>query len=509
VDKVQEKQLYEKLYQDVLVNGKLIFVGSLLQRAAQLFPDNVALICEKDQLTYKELYRRTLAFTQKLVARGIKPRDRVCIWFENSIEFYIGYYGAWQAGAVVAPLNTFLHEKELNHIAVDAKPTAMIVSQKLAESVKQIAPHIFTEQDMQDSSDADSYVIPALEPDEVAALLYTSGTTGLPKGVMLSSKNIMTGMLQGVARLKVVSGVRVFGVLPFFHSFAQMACIWGPFLVGASVIIVPKIERHAMREGLTHKPTIMLGVPGLYAIACMLNMNFDSVDYFFCGGDALPDKVRSMFELVYQRKLCNGYGLTESSPVISIKMEDLLLPTHCVGEPLAEVSTSIRDEQGNELKQGEIGILWVKAPNVMLGYYNLPELTQQTLKDGWLNTGDFGYLDQEGRLYISGRHKDLIVNKGVKIYPQEIENVLLTHPAVTGVGVIGKPDLEAGETVLACVEVKSPTPTIEAELRELCERDLSNYKIPRQFIILSALPRTPLGKVDKKVLKAEYGKSDN
>ncbi len=504
----QEKQLYENLYQQILINDKIMFVGTILQRAAQLYPDQVALICENSSLTYKELYKRTLAFTKKLIARGVKPRDRVCLLFENSIEFYIGYYAAWQAGAVIAPLNTFLHERELNHIASDAKPAAMIVSQKLSASVNHIAPVMFTEQDMQELSDDESYTIPTLEPDEVAALLYTSGTTGLPKGVMLSSANIMTGMLQGIARLKVVAGVRVFGVLPFFHSMAQMACIWGPLFVGATVIIVPKIERHAMRDALKHKPTIFLGVPGLYGVLCMLNMKLDTVDNFFCGGDALPDKIRSMFELVYQRKLCNGYGLTESSPVISAELEDLLLPTNCIGRPLAAITVSIRDEEGKELKQGDIGILWVKGPNVMLGYYNLPELTQQVLRDGWLNTGDFAYVDEQGRLFISGRHKDLIVNKGVKIYPQEVENVLLTHPAVTGVGVIGVPDID-GETIVACVEVKNPTPSIEHELRELCQRDLSAYKVPRQFIILSVLPRTPLGKVDKKQLKAQYGKSEN
>ena len=431
--------------------------------------------------------------------------DHVFLLFENSIEFYVGYYGIWQTGAVVAPLNTFLHEKEIGHIVVEGKPKAAVVSKKFLDIFKPFNIPLFNEDQMVDCSSDENYKVPSIDPDKLAALLYTSGTTGLPKGVMLSSRNIIMGMLQAIARLQVTEEERVFGVLPFFHSFAQATCIWGPPFVGATTIVVPHIDRHSIMHGLRHKPTVVIGVPGLFAVLCLLrNVTFDAVNYFVSGGDALPDKVRAGFELIYRRKLCTGYGLTESSPAISVELENEFLPSHCVGRPLIGVEVSIRDTQGEEVKRGDIGILWVKGANVMLGYYNAPDLTSQVLKDGWLDTGDFAHMDKDGRLYISGRFKDLIINKGVNIYPQEIENIILTHPAVMTAAVVGKPDGEFGETPVAFVALRHPTENIETELRELVMHNLAAYKVPKQFIILDSLPLTPLGKVDKKLLKAQY-----
>jgi long-chain acyl-CoA synthetase len=505
VSRLQEQQRYHQLYQKALVNSKVMFAGMLLQRAARLYPKRIALICGKNTITFEQLYYRALSLTKKLIAQGVKPRDHVCLLFENSIEFYIGYYGIWQAGAVVAPLNTFLHERELTYIIADAQAQAIVVSKKLSESVKNLVSIVFTEDDMHDVSSQDvDYTIPNLEPHELAALLYTSGTTGMPKGVMLSSTNILVGMIQAAARLKVTENVRAFGVLPLFHSFAQVTCVWGAFFVGATIVIIPRIERHAIQEGLQHKPTVFLGVPGLFGVLCLFkNINLESIDFFVCGGDSLPDKIRSAFELVYRRKLCNGYGLTESSPVISVELDDILLPTNCIGRPVIGVEVSIRDEQGNQLKQGEIGILWVKGPNIMLGYHNAPELTHQMIRDGWLDTGDFAQQDAEGRLYIVGRFKDLIVNKGLKIYPPEVENVILMHPGVMAVGLIGFPDPD-GEIPVAFVALRYEVPQIEKELRELCLQNLAPYKVPRKFIFLPSLPMTATGKVDKKILKADY-----
>ena len=509
-----EQQFYNELRAAISnSDGSLLNLGQLLWYAYQKFPDNVALIQADQAVTYKQLFYRASLFSQKLTAQGIKPRDRVLLFFENSIEFYIGYYAIVQLGAVVAPLNTFLKERELHHIITDSQPVLLVAStallQKLVENNIDAQVPVLTEHDMDLTSAIDETIckpIPALlESKEMAALLYTSGTTGLPKGVMLSSKNILTNCIQTIARLGFVQDERVFGVLPLFHSFAQFACVWAPFLMGCTVILVPKIERRYIVEGLTHKPTMFIGVPALFGLLCLMkNAEVDSVNYFASGGDAMPDKIRAGFELIYRRKIAAGYGLSETSPVLTADLDDTTEPTMNVGRPLIGITIAIRNEQGQSLPDGQIGEIWVQGDNVMLGYYNEPKKTAEVIKDGWFDTGDLGYIASHGKLIITGRLKDIIVNKGFKIYPQEIENVLLMHQNVMRAAVVGELDEATGEIAVAYVQVKDKQDGIEQALRELCERNLAAYKVPRKFIIVTHnLPVTGTGKVDKKVLRKD------
>ncbi len=508
----QEQQLYQNLYKQITsLNGSIMNLGQLLFYAEQKYPGNIALIFQDRKVTYKELFYYASVFAQKLKEKGVKPRDRVLLFFENSIEFYVGYYAIVQCGAVVAPLNTFLKERELQHIINDAQPTLMVASQALLN--KLIEDHIdtkvpvITESEMDIAGAVDEtklIAVPAyLNPDEMAALLYTSGTTGLPKGVMLSSKNILTNCIQTLARFGLVQDERVFGVLPFFHSFAQNICVWQTLLAGCTVIIVPRIERRHILEGLQHKPTVFVGIPALFGLMCLLkNADLASVKYFASGGDALPDRIRGGFELIYQRKIGAGYGLSETSPVLTADLQDITEPTDSVGSPLIGVAIELRDEQGKPVFAGNIGQIWVKGDNIMLGYYNDEQKTAATIQNGWLDTGDLGYFNARGKLIVTGRIKDIIVNKGFKIYPQEIENVIQMDPEVIRVGVIGEPDEAAGEVAVAYVQLKAEIPGIEQRLRDLCERQLAAYKVPRKFVCSSQqLPVTGTGKVDKKVLR--------
>jgi long-chain acyl-CoA synthetase len=253
---------------------------------------------------------------------------------------------------------------------------------------------------------------------------------------------------------------------------------------------------------LQHRPTVILGIPALYGLFCLFkNLPLTQVRYFICGGDALPDKIRALFGLIYRRKLCNGYGLTEASPFISVDLDDVLEPTNTIGIPAYGIELFIKDDKENDLPPGSIGTLWVKGDNVMLGYYNAPEATKAVLKNGMLNTGDLAYIDPKGKLVIVGRKKELIISKGINIYPPEIENVLLTHPAITQAAVIGVKEDETSEIPVAFVATKEPSEALEKELVELCKRQLAAYKIPRQIIIKTELPTTATGKVDKKQLK--------
>jgi long-chain acyl-CoA synthetase len=498
----QEEARYRLLTASFRDGADLLYAGTLLERAARQFPKRTALIIsEKEQLTYEQLYQRATAVSAYLTEQGVTLRDRVMLLYENSINFYVAYFGIWQTGAVVVPLNTFLHEKELAYVISDAQPKALLVSNELAKKIALIdtpLPLIITEDTLNEIAQkplTQPYTARKLDLDEMCALLYTSGTTGLPKGVMLSSRNIIINIIQGASRFQITDAERIYCALPLFHVFMQNTCVWASTAIGATVIIVPKIGRQTLLAGLALKPTIMLGVPGLYALLCRFKTaHFDTVRYCVSGGDAMVDKIRMYFELLYNRKICNGYGLSETSPFISIDLDDTVSPTSTVGRPCIGVQTEIRGGS-------PIGVLWLKGPNIMLGYYNAPEATAKVLVDGWFNTGDLARIDATGKIVICGREKDLIANKGRKIYPQEVENILMAHPYVMMAAVIGVPDETEGEYPIAYVTLKEPLPDAEKVLIAFCKQHLAVYKIPRQFMIVDQLPLTATGKVDKKELK--------
>jgi long-chain acyl-CoA synthetase len=507
---VKERERYNQLKKEVTTNDQLMFAGHLLHYAADKYGDTPALIYQDKTISFNDLYLYACQFGKGLQKQGIQPHDHVVICIENSPAFFVAYYGAWQIGAVVIPLNTFLTETELKFIVSDAKPAIIITSsnqKKLFEDIDTGDIPILTEDDMaldqkpEKSWELDTLI--TLPTTDMAALLYTSGTTGLPKGVMLSSKNIMTSLMQTMSRLHLNHGERVFAVLPLFHAFAQNAFVWGSIFAGVTIILAPKIERRYILEALKHKPTLFLGVPALFGLLCMMKTApLDSVKLFVSGGDALPDKIRSYFELLYHRKICSGYGLTETSPTLSVAFEDEAMPTGNVGTLLQGIEASVRDEQNKEVPRGQIGQLWVKGDNVMLGYYNAPEMTEKVLQDGWFDTGDLVYFDDKNRLVITGRVKDLIISKGLNIYPQEVENVILSHPNVLRVGVIGKKDDVVGEVPIAFVQLRKNKEGIERKLMRLCREHLAAYKVPKQFICDTAeLPVTATSKVDKKELR--------
>ncbi len=520
----KEQSIFDRLKATISVDG-VLHASNLLRYAAKHYPLETALISNDRTLRYNELYFRSLLLSKKLTSLGVESRDRVLLYFENSIEFYICYFAIWQIGAVCVPLNTFLHPKELAYIIQDANPRAILASgqfsNQLAASAsyldpKTVMPFVVTEAAIEWdvplalSTDELLSLLPPVEvsADEMTLLLYTSGTTGVPKGVMLSSKNIITNTLQAAARLGMLNRGkemffrdRFFAALPLFHVFAQNTCLWLPLMVGGAIIIVSKIDRREILEGLKEKPTLFFGVPALYGLLCLLKTApLDSIRFFISGGDAMPNKIRSAFSMIYGRKICAGYGLTEASPTIAVHMENKECATNVVGTPLLGITCEIRDETGNVLQAGNVGVLWVKGDNVMLGYYNAPEITALVVQDGWLCTGDLATQDTQGNLAIIGRSKDLIIHKGFNIYPQEVENVLLSHPTVFKAAVVGYEDAMSGQVPIAYVALREPTDDIERMLRDHCGKHLASYKIPRKIICLDDLPLNATGKIDKKQL---------
>ena len=508
-----QQQRFNELYKSLLVDDKLIHVSRLLERAARLWPKNTMIMCMDERITYKELYQRSLLLAKELHSLGVKKGKRVIIFYENSIEFYIAYFAVWQTGAIVAPLNVFLHEDELIKIIHDAEPAVIIISPQLREKLNTVPeeslPPLVTIIDKTSRlpRSIESLTYDHSDIHEVAAFLYTSGTTGFPKAVMLSSYNIIINALQGIAAFDVSASDKVFCPLPLFHSLPQNICIWSNTVLGSCAIISPKIDRKSIMKGIASKPTMIVAIPALYGLFCLMKtLSFRRVRYFCAGGDALSDKIRSLFALIYGRKICNGYGLTETAPFLAVDSDDYTQPTSTVGRPLQGITCSIRDSEGKELPAGEIGILWVKGGNIMLGYYKAPEATAAIIRDGWLNTGDLAYL-KEGKIILAGRERDLISNKGLKIYPQEVENILLSHSQVLQAGVIGIKENDEEIPVAFIGSKEADTETLINELKDLCSRHLAPYKIPRQFYIRRELPVTTTGKVDKKVLKKELAPS--
>ncbi len=508
--RMPEKDLFELLHRTIIEKEGITSMGQILERSSKHFPDDIVLIFEGRSVTYKALYYYSILLSKKLQERGVKPRDRVLLLYENSIAFYVAYFAIVQIGAVVAPLNVFLKEPELAHIINDAKPSVLICTKERAAKIKEFStqmPPIIDESDIELHSTVPSelppFAVTPLKFDEMAALLYTSGTTGFPKGVMLSSKNIFTNVFQVIGRFGITKQQRIIAVLPLFHSLPENICIWSSLLMGCTVIVIPKIDRHSLLRGLAQKPSIFVGVPAIFGLLCLLKKApLASISYFFSGGDALPDKIRSAFSLVYRRKICNGYGISEASPVVSVDMEDVTEPTSNTGRPLYNVKVAIRDENQKVLPENNIGSIWLAGDTIMMGYYQAPEATKACIIDGWFNTGDLGYLDSNGKLVITGREKDLIVNKGIKIYPQEVENVILLDPNVIAAGVIALNDPEAGQVPIAYVQLRSRDPQAHDRIRELCLKNLAAYKVPRLIIgDTKELPTTATGKVDKKVLR--------
>lgn len=518
-----EVQVFAQLKEQWSDDNHLVAVNQLLPRAVANHGTRLALIGPERVLTYHQWWYAVLLFAFQLREQGVKKGSRVLLYANNSCEFYVAYFAIWHLGAVVVPLNVYLHEQEMAGIIRDSQPDVIITVSSTTERMNVAlelvptvsCPHIVLTSDVWDAhhysaarlSDLDTRVVmERFKLDDTAVILYTSGTTGVPKGVMLSSRNVMTNTLQVRARLQTTVGAdhteRFFSVLPLFHVFAQNACMWLPVSLGAAIIIVPKIDRRTILQGLQHAPTLFFGFPALYGLLVLMrSAPLDSVRMFVCGADALPDKIRMAFSLVYGRKICAGYGLTEASPVVAVDGDNQDYPTNEVGQLLAGVTAELRDATGTQAIPGQVGTLWVQGDNVMQGYYNAPEATAQVLVDGWLNTGDLARQEADGSIAIVGRQKDIIINKGFNIYPQEVENVLLRHPAVIKAAVVGKTESDVGQIPVAYVALRDGTKVQAAELAQFCRQNLASYKVPRTVNCLEDLPMTATGKIDKKQLQ--------
>ncbi|WP_088068460.1 AMP-binding protein [Gottfriedia luciferensis] len=521
-----------------------------LKQTASNYPYKKALNFLGKSMTFNEVYIQSLRFANYLRNLGVKKGDRVAIMLPNCPQAVIAYYGILFAEAVIVQTNPLYTERELEYQMNDSGATAIICLDLLINRVCAVKKstnlqHIFvtairdylpflkkvlyplSKQPKAPEIPEDrsihqfNYIMKISAPiemelsnssvDEVAILQYTGGTTGFPKGVMLTHKNLASNTLMAEKWLyKSKKGQeKILTVLPFFHVYGMTTCMNLSIMCAYEMIIIPRFDATQMLEAINkYRPTLFPGAPTMY-IALLNHPDLKKNDIScihacLSGSAALPVEVQEQFEKVTGGKLVEGYGLSEASPVTHSNFLWDKRVSGSIGVPWPSTDAKIVSlETGEELPSREIGELIVSGPQIMKGYWNRPEETAATLKDGWLYTGDLGYMDEEGFFYIVDRKKDMINAGGFNVYPRDIEEVLYEHEAVQEVVVIGIPDSYRGETVKAFIVLKEGKSVTEAELDEFSRKYLAAYKVPRFYEFRTELPKTMIGKILRRTLVEE------
>ncbi|MGN6158278.1 MAG: long-chain-fatty-acid--CoA ligase [Devosia sp.] len=516
-------------------------------------PDALALDFLGGRTTFVQLAGAIRAFAGALQAKyGVTKGKRVALLLPNTPFYVVAYYGVLLAGGTVVNCNPLYTVHELTHITSNAdaevlvtldlkqiydKAEALLAAGRIKQIIvchfpnalpmlKRVLYSIAKRRDLAnipDSPNVDWYHQLIARNDvpqpvtvdplrDVAVQQYTGGTTGLPKGAMLSHANIAANMSQidvwGCGLFYPPS--KVVAILPFFHIFAMTVCMNVPLCNGTPVVMMPRFEMKGFLDLLKrNRPNVLPAVPTLIGALSKLSPEeaklLDCIDVVVSGGAALPSEARTQFAKVSKALLAEGYGLTEASPVVCCAALRVPSKPMSIGLPVPDTDIRFVDiESQQPAKLGERGELQVKGPQVMLGYYQNEEATRDVFMDGWLRTGDVGYMDSDGYVFLVDRIKDLIISSGFNIYPRTIEEALLASPAVDEANVIGVPDDYRGEAAVAFVKLKSGTTISEAELREFIGERLNKLEMPREIIFKDQLPKTLIGKLSKKELREEY-----
>ena len=465
-------------------------------------------------LSYAALDGAASRFATLLAGRGVQRGDRVALIMPNVAYFPIAYYAILRLGAVVVPMNPLLKAGEIAFAWSDSGAKVAVVFPLFAEEAQKAASTTGTdvivtvpqefERTLTETEPTEAVV--EVDPSDTAVILYTSGTTGQPKGAELSHANLRSNALTTIETLMPNGpGDVLFGGLPLFHSFGQTCGLNSAMAGGACLTLLPKFDgEEALRIVERDRVTIFLGVPTMYMalLAVKEPERFDTttVRIGASGGASLPVEVLRGVEQRFGFKLLEGYGLSETSPVASFNHPDRPTKPGSVGTPIRGVEFALQDENGNEVGDGVIGEIVIRGENVMKGYWNRPDATAEAMRGGWFHTGDLATRDGDGYYFIVDRVKDMIIRKGFNVYPREVEEVLYTHPAVAEAAVFGIPDPTHGEEVAALVKLKDGAAATPEELRDFVANQIAAYKYPR-VVRFGELPKGPTGKILKREIK--------
>jgi long-chain acyl-CoA synthetase len=511
-----------------------ITLPEVLRNISQKFPNNTAMVYLDHLWSYRELNTLVSQMSNLLISLSIKPGDRVGIHLVNSPQFVIAYYGLLRAGAIAVPINpnssgddfqfivknsglkllvTSCHSllniqpKTCNTAKILVTDPYNVFNSNQTYSLDHSADVIRLEQVLFSQLDSDPGLV--VDPDAYANLQYTGGTTGRSKGAILSHYNLVANALQVRHWFKNVyldGEGRFLCVIPFYHIYGMTTTMNFVLVSGSTMLIHHKFELPELVHTIEkYKPNLFMAVPAMYGAFVMRQEHPDmrSIKACMSGSAPLPLAIQQKFEQLSGGKLVEGYGLTEASPVVSCNPIYGIAKNGSIGLPLPDTEVMlVNPATGAEIvTPGEVGELLVKGPQVMHGYWEQPEETALTLKNGWLHTGDLVRMDEAGYIYIADRLKDMIISGGEKIYPREVEDLLYTHPAVKETAVVGVTHPLRGEIPSAFVVLKEGCTVDERELKRFCAKHLTKYKVPHSFKFVEELPRSAVGKILKSVLR--------
>jgi len=489
-------------------------LGHFLRHHAQRTPDAPAIADAGGALSYGQFDRRAAACALRLREAGVVVGERVLFVMPNSLAWAIVYQGALQAGAIPVPVNARLAPAELAAIVGDCEPAAVIAEAGVLAAVRAAVPPacapawLESGQGLTDG-EAEPRPIPPADPAATALILYSSGSTGLPKGVELSHSNILwNAQAFAFDLLRLTPDDVGYTALPLSHVFGH-TCLYSSFLfAGASMFIADGFDPQAAFNGLsTTRATVFMGVPTMYWTMARAELpdGLDLSRWRACvsGGQALPIDVHERFERRFGVLISEGYGMTEASPSVTGNRFHGMRKPGSAGLPYLGVEMRIVDDAGADLPAGQAGELLLRGPGIARGYFRKPELTAETFGGGWLRTGDIGRVDEDGFLFIVDRKKEMIITGGYNVYPREIEEVIHRFEGVLEVAAIGAPDERLGERIIAFVVAADGSMPIDAgALLGHCNECLARYKVPRDVRVVDALPRNATGKVDRLRLRA-------
>lgn len=498
----------------------MIGVGDWLYERSQICSERVAIVYKERRLTYEELNNRTNRLANGLRQLGVRKGDRVAAMLTNGNEIIEGLFACAKVGAVFLPINSRLSTGEVGLIFCDgASPKVVIYSERFSELIEQVCSRIPVRHRIQVGGRAQgmeyetfltahSGVEPQgeIDEEEVHLIIYTSGSTGSPKGVMLTHSNTYWNIRQVLNAEPLFGTDTTLTVAPLFH-IAAMTILTLPLLyIGGTVVIHEKFDPvEVLRTIIREKVTCIFMVPAMWRSVIQLTdsnlYDLSSVRFGVSAGAPCPIYILKYFQ-ARGLPLIQALGMTEVAPIAILEARDAERKIGSVGKPASYTRIRIVSNDYREVSGGGIGELAVRSPSVMKGYCVSPETVQETFQDGWFYTGDLVRIDEEGYIYVAGRKKDMIISGGENVYPAEVEQVLYSHPQIKEVAVIGVPDDKWGESVKAVIALKDSTCRMTMEdIRAFCEGKIANYKIPRSFDVVDALPRNSMGKPLKNVFK--------
>jgi len=493
-------------------------LSNTIALGARYFPEKEAVVYNKSRLTYKELDDAVNRTASALRERGIRPGDRVALYCENRPEWIMIYYGVIRLGAAVVCVSSAYRSVELGHLLKDSEPACVVTTESLWQnipedlSLKAGADHLIIEKDetlsglcsLEGKTSVEAVPSAECDADDTCVILYTGGTTGVPKGAMLTHKNLMYTAQNVCYHERMVPEDRGLCFLPLNHVFAGNHIMNSIFHAFGTLVLHRGFDMDEIVASVEEN-----GVTRLYAVPTVYirflntpdcHSRLRSVGYSFSAATSMPAEIVRRWKETFGLSIHEAYGMTESSSLVTFNH----MYRHrigSVGTPAGVVEVRIADVNGRPLPVGEEGEILVRGPNVMKGYFNRPEETARALEGGWLHSGDVGRLDREGYLYIVDRLKDMIISGGLNIYPNEVENVLYLHECVEECAVAGLSHEEYGEAVTAFIRLKAGREAAEADLVKFCKERMASYKAPKKIFFVEDFPRTPQGKILRRELR--------